>query len=158
MQHIKIKCILKSKQNMIYFSKFHCLPTGICNSLVLMVCFRLSNSFNQRAGGNGADSSSGHTELLCGWTCSTTPLMCGKSPCDIHFFWFSTVTCIIFVSIFCNFVFLMLAFAVYFDHDLWIIHVSAKGIHWDIFSKTLQGTVLEMLYTCVNLMYGFGYL
>lgn len=79
-------------------------------------------------------------------------------PCDIHFFWFSTVTCIIFVSIFCNFVFLMLAFAVYFDHDLWIIHVSAKGIHWDIFSKTLQGTVLEMLYTCVNLMYGFGYL
>lgn len=44
----------------------------------------------------------------------------------------------------------MLAFAVYFDHDLWIIHVSAKGIHWDIFSKTLQGTVLEMLYTCVN--------
>lgn len=52
----------------------------------------------------------------------------------------------------------MLAFAMYFDHDLWIIHVSAKGIHWDIFSKTLQGTVLEMLYTCVNLMYGFGYL
>lgn len=44
----------------------------------------------------------------------------------------------------------MLAFAVYFDHDLWIIHVSAKGIHWDIFSKTLQDTVLEMFYTCVN--------
>lgn len=75
---------------MIYFSKYHCLPTGICNSLVLMVCFRLSNSFNKRAGGNGADSSSGHTELLCGWARSTTPLMCGKSlnlPVWYSFLW-----------------------------------------------------------------------
>lgn len=129
---------------MIYLSKYHCLPTGICNSLVSMVCFRLSNSFNKRAGGNGADSSSGHTELLCGWTRSTTPLMCGKSkklPVWYSFLWvlYCYMHLLCFSAVFSIFVFLMLAFAMYFYHDLWII--STKGIHCGHF---FRDAVLEM--------------